>query len=333
VISIELTGVIYQIVFKVNKADRSLFQLIHIKMSAPDTKRTNSQLSEEFITNFNLRREEIAEKINHLALDNVSNLQEKLANVSAEIQNLNKTLHDAVMFLPSYSIKIRQNEIRELEKALIDKESNLIPKKKFGFRSKAVAPVNNPDVSSEIKDNTIKSESSISSSNSDNFFTIENVNNQTLQCSESQLNGNDVLVKNCENSTIVLEGGPSTLRLANLKGCKLLCGPVRTSTFVDSVRESTLFLCCQQLRTHSSVQVDIYLRVGSRAIIEDCSQIRFGPYEWIHEKATALHAKAEIDENLERYDAVDDFNWLAASASPNWTVIPPEDRVPFVRWL
>jgi len=101
----------------------------------------------------------------------------------------------------------------------------------------------------------------------DNYFTIEGIKRQTVTYNESELNGNDVLVKDSTDSVIVLEGSPSTLRLLNLKNCKLLCGPVHTSVFVDSVLDSVLVLCCQQLRTHSSEKVDVYLRVASRAII------------------------------------------------------------------
>lgn len=81
----------------------------------------------------------------------------------------------------------------------------------------------------------------------------------------------------------------------------IIGGPVRTSVFVDKVTHSSLYLCCQQLRTHSSEHVDVYLRVASRAIIEDCSNIRFGPYQWDNEKSEKLHSDAGIDQNLLRY--------------------------------
>jgi len=75
---------------------------------------------------------------------------------------------------------------------------------------------------------------------------------------------------------------------------------VTTSVFVDSVEDSTLFLSCKQLRTHSSNHVDIYLRVLSRAIIEDCENIRFAPYRWNNSKSEELHRIAEIPNDLER---------------------------------
>jgi hypothetical protein len=78
-------------------------------------------------------------------------------------------------------------------------------------------------------------------------------------------------------------------------------GPVHTSVFVDSAMDSVLFVCCQQLRTHSSKNTDIYLRVRSRAIIEECTGIRFAPYTWDHPLSKHLHDAAQIDDTLERY--------------------------------
>ncbi|CAL8111264.1 unnamed protein product [Orchesella dallaii] len=296
-------------------------------METSNPKPTQSQLSEAFMVEFNKKKEELGQQIKELKAG--ASLNEHLTKISTEIQKLSKSLHDAAMFLPSYSIKIRQNEIRDLEKELRGREDELIPKKRFGFKSKAQAPTSNDVVNVATKESVKPVINASALGKSDNFFTIENVKQGTVRYTEDQLNGNDVMVKDSVDAVIILEGGPSTLRLANLKNCKLLCGPVRTSVFVDNVQESVLFLCCQQLRTHSSENVDIYLRVSSRAIIEDCKNIRFGPYNWNHEKSNDLHIKAGIAATLERYDAVDDFNWLSSTHSPNWCLIPSEEITEF----
>jgi hypothetical protein len=275
---------------------------------------------------FNKKKEELGNKINELTPDLKDGVNEKLTSISGEIQKLSKELHDGVMYLPSYSVKIRQNEIRDLEKLLKEKEDSLVPKKKFGFKSKVAQPTTNaPEIQ---KDPVVTKNVNNNPTSSDNYFTIEGIKTQSVTYAETELNGNDVLIKDSTDSTIVLVGSPSTLRLVNLKNCKLLCGPVHTSVFVDSVRDSVLFLCCQQLRTHSSEKVDIYLRVASRAIIEDCKDIRFGPYSWEHEKSEELHAKTNISHDLQRFDAVDDFNWLSSTHSPNWSLIPEEEPYP-----
>lgn len=74
-----------------------------------------------------------------------------------------------------------------------------------------------------------------------------------------------------------------------------------TSIFVENCTNSKLYLSCQQLRTHSSKNLDIYLRVRSRAIIEDCTNIRFAPYIWNDKACKEFHEKAGLDNALERY--------------------------------
>lgn len=41
-------------------------------------------------------------------------------------------------------------------------------------------------------------------------------------------------------------------------------------------------IACQQLRVHTSIDVDFYLHVVSKAIIEDCERIRFAPFTWTY---------------------------------------------------
>jgi hypothetical protein len=52
------------------------------------------------------------------------------------------------------SIQVRQDEIRDLEKALKEKEDALLPKKKFGFKSKLAPrdPVADKDEGTVKKD-------------------------------------------------------------------------------------------------------------------------------------------------------------------------------------
>jgi len=289
-----------------------------------------SILAEKFIADFSSKKTIICGRIEKLSSGTSCDVNDELTSVSNEIQKLNKSLHDSVMFLPSYSVKVRQNEIRDLEKLLKEKEDLLLPKKRFGFKTKIIPKVhdeneavNTPKIKDE--DKPIQADDNKMTAN---FCTVEDLNCVTSTHEEDQLNGNDVLLRNLTGSTVYLNGSPSTLRLKNIESCKIICGPVQTSVFIENCKNSTFYICCQQLRTHSSEKIDIYLRVSSRAIIEDCHNIRFGPYVWNHPKTFEFHAKAGIDQNLERFDAVDDFNWLSAeSKSPNWMIIPTEERI------
>ena len=60
--------------------------------------------------------------------------------------------------------------------------------------------------------------------------------------------------------------------------CSILCGPVSSSVFIEDCKDCTFVVACQQLRVHGTVQSLFYLHVTSRAIIEDCQQVSFAPY-------------------------------------------------------
>ncbi|KAJ0047586.1 hypothetical protein Pint_16727 [Pistacia integerrima] len=100
-----------------------------------------------------------------------------------------------------------------------------------------------------------------------------------------------------------------------LKGWKVYAGPVTGSILIEEVEDFVLVLASHQIRIHFAKSCDFYLRVRSRSIIEDCNGVRFGPY--------CLKYEA-IEEN---WGNVDDFKWLRAVQSPNWSVLPEEERL------
>ena len=68
----------------------------------------------------------------------------------------------------------------------------------------------------------------------------------------------------------------------------------------------------------------------SRAIIEDCSAARFAPYALKYSDLDAHYAQTQLDRAVNNWDNVDDFNWLASDkASPNWTLLPEDERKEF----
>jgi len=292
---------------------------------------SQAELVDAFTKKWTGESKEIAVKLN-----NLSESQAPLANlneIAEDLKSLSKVLHEASLFLPSYTKKMRQEELGGLAERLKKEEDRLIPKQKFGFKSKPrvvedVKPCEEDPSPSSDPSSSVSSANLITPGDS-NFVTIENLDNTTLTRSDQDVSKTDVLVRNLTNVVLHLHGSPSTLRIQNVKNCKILCGPVHTSVFVEGAVNCVLFLCCQQLRTHGSTDTDIYLRVRARAIIEDCDRIRFAPYVWDHPLSQKLHEATSMDPSLERFDAVDDFNWLIPSPSPHWTIIPQEERRAF----
>jgi hypothetical protein len=86
-------------------------------------------------------------------------------------------------------------------------------------------------------------------------------------------------------------------------------GPVH----LTDVKDSTLVFGCRQFRMHDARNVDVYLHCRSRPIIEDCEEIRF-------------HRYGAQDDDGNRWRQVDDFRWLRAERSPNWTAVEEEEE-------
>ncbi|GME26422.1 hypothetical protein GTA08_BOTSDO04431 [Neofusicoccum parvum] len=110
------------------------------------------------------------------------------------------------------------------------------------------------------------------------------------------------------------------LAVKNVRDSLLVCGRVAGAIHITGVEGSVLVVAARQFRMHECKNVDVYLHCASRPIIEDCKGIRFAPlpetYQ-VHEESSGIN-------NL--WDQVDDFKWLKAEASPNWTVLPVEER-------
>lgn len=54
----------------------------------------------------------------------------------------------------------------------------------------------------------------------------------------------------------------------------------------------------------------------------------FAPFTWSYPEILEDYRLSGLDRNRNNWDQVDDFNWLAmGEKSPNWSVIPEEERV------
>jgi len=136
----------------------------------------------------------------------------------------------------------------------------------------------------------------------------------------------DVSLEKLSNCHVFIQGAPSTLHMSSIKNCTILTGPVSTSVFVDGCSNSKLIISCQQLRTHSTTDTDVYLHTTSKAIIEDCHNIRVAPYNWEYSGIDNDFLTAGLNRDVNNWKEVGDFNWLATDKpSPNWTFLPESE--------
>ncbi|MCJ1372951.1 hypothetical protein MMC20_004177 [Loxospora ochrophaea] len=112
------------------------------------------------------------------------------------------------------------------------------------------------------------------------------------------------------------------LTIKNVKESLLVCGSVSGAAHITDVEDSVLVITTRQFRMHECRNCVVYLHCSSKPIIEDCSGIRFAP---LPKPYNLTPTPLSSTPNL--YNQVDDFKWLKAEHSPNWSLLAPEDTI------
>lgn len=299
-------------------------------------KRQNQEVVEEksdFFTSAFARERAAAEEL----LEGGESV-ERLEEAAARLQGLQKLLNDSVLFLAAYEVRQGQEALAQLQAALADRRLQLQPKKRFAFKTRrkdaALATEVDAAPGTQAAEGILASPPSVKEEGglgSSWLCGFSNLKSQVLEKRAEELHQRDIVLTELSNCTIKLYGNPNTLRLTKARSCTLLCGPVSTSVFLDDCSECVLAVACQQLRVHTTRDTRIFLQVTSRAIVEDCKGIQFAPYTWSYPGIDKDFESSGLDRSKNNWNDVDDFNWLARDmASPNWSILPEEERT--IQW-
>lgn len=273
---------------------------------------------------FDKKVSEIENRVSAIQPSNdVSFLQEEFNSIGRELQELQKYFTSSTIFLSDHKIKTCQNVINQLISKTDETKLKLLPKKKFGFKSKSTKTTETAvKVKNEAKIDDFKN------TRKEFQWTDSNKSNQVLRYEGDQVNGQDLTFKDMQNCVIFIKGHAGSLQMSQMKSCLVLSGAVSRSVFANSCEDCTFSFSCQQLRLHSSSSCNIYILVTSRAIIEDCKEICFAPNSYTYEDYEQDIKSSGLDSSCNNWTDVGDFNWLSTDKpSPNWHEIAESDRV------
>ena len=281
-----------------------------------------------FIENFTRTKTELELKLDDGADASSTSTADQLLycdSISSDIQKLQKFLTDSTLFLPTFEVQKAQETINKLQSSVQKKREVLVPRKKFGFKSKKKQAAEKPLTNAEVK----PAEPTEALLNIELYeCSFKDLSSQTLTKEAVEVNQKDVALSTLTDCTIKLYGSPGAIHVSALRNCRVFSGPVSGSVFIEGCQDCVFVLPCQQLRVHASYDTQFYLHVTSRAIIEDSSRIVFAPYNWRYEGLDEHYAMSGLSKARNSYDTVDDFNWLAADVhSPNWSVLDEDQRV------
>eukprot|EP00041_Stephanoeca_diplocostata_P013882 m.248031 g.248031 ORF g.248031 m.248031 type:complete len:338 (+) comp19501_c0_seq18:188-1201(+) len=279
-----------------------------------------------FFVQFKEKSQQILTSLESSKMQDRAALAHHFDRLAREIRLLDQYLTDSIRFLPTYDVQTSQQQIRRLETILTETQDDILPKKKFAFKSRKQKPNGQKQVQAPV-DLAVSTKAEMGSNTSllDSFkLVVTRKSDATIKLTAPEVSGKDVEISSLRNCTVEIAGQPNALHMRDLKSCKVCIGPVSRSLLLHECTGCEFHIACQQLRIHTSTATDFHIHVTSKAIIEDCRDLRFAKYAWTYDGIEEDYRVSGLRRDVNNWDKVDDFNWLnPTEASPNWSIMPP----------
>ncbi|XP_047307944.1 tubulin-folding cofactor C [Impatiens glandulifera] len=265
-------------------------------------------------------------KLHTIAESNLrSDLKSDIERVSISISNLEKLVAENSYFLPSYEVRNSLKLISDLKQTLEQVSSHVAPKKRFAFKNKKASTGPSIEIGSESESESASGTSSIVTVRDSPAF--RNEENQILVKDFTDSDIGEFSIEDLKFCEVHLTGCCRALFIHRLYNCKVYVGPVSGSILIDEAEDCVFVLASHQIRIHHTKKSDFFLRVRSRPIIEDSTGLRFAPYCLIYNGIEKDLKDSNLDEETGNWTNVDDFRWLRAVQSPNWSILPENERL------
>lgn len=285
--------------------------------------------------------------------------QSALDQLSARLLALESKMATASYYLPTYDQKQCTARIAALRQSIDNAQGTLIPKRKFAFSKKvsrvkgaeaaaaaavgdAAQPAPTPEggggtAAAQEAPTAAPSTSGAAAVSEHDMQLVQSgrgvlgARGQVIRRSADELCGGSFVLIDLEDCTVHLDGQLAALRILNVRNTTVVTGPVTGSTFVDHATAGCrLHIASYQVRIHSSSDTHFYLRARSKPIIEHTCGVSFAPYAAGEGRPALaeLLAAHMLGDDMGMWRQVDDFGWIKAAQSPNWAVLPEEQRLP-----
>ncbi|XP_060213113.1 tubulin-folding cofactor C [Lycium barbarum] len=255
-------------------------------------------------------------------------LKPELDNVSMSIADLEKLVAENTFSLPSYEVRTCLKTITDLKQFVEQVTGEVIPRKKFSFKNKSTKKITTQNDTVSDVPNVESKSTGFRVLDSPGFrgkenevlvkeFNKGNDNEEIREFVLSELRGCEVRLMGCVRALFVHK----------LIDCKVYVGPIFGSVLIEEAMNCVFVMASHQIRIHQAKGCDFYLRARSRPIIEDSNGVRFAPYCLKYDGIEKDLEEANLGEETGNWSNVDDFKWLRAVQSPNWSILPEIERL------
>ncbi|OEL24498.1 Tubulin-folding cofactor C [Dichanthelium oligosanthes] len=254
-----------------------------------------------------------------------------LAAAAAAIDDLDRLVAESSHALPPYELRSALAAAADLRAAHRAAASEIRPKKSFSFRNKSRAPKNPPQDPATVPPPQPpppeQPKPSIDVILPGFGFRARNGATLVKDLRVSNDKDGDFTLADLVSCEVFLKGKCRALYVHKLRDCRVFVGAVIGSVLIEDVEGCTFVMAAHQIRIHEARATDFYLRVRSRPIIEDCSGVRFAPHALKYDGIDEDLKESGLEEETGNWANVDDFKWLRAVQSPNWCLVPEEERL------
>ena len=166
---------------------------------------------------------------------------------------------------------------------------------------------------------------------SGNTIQLDSCSNMERKFDRNALKNKDVLFSSLHHCKIFLEGSAATLNLKNLTNCTVVCGPISSAVFISDCKDCRIAVACQQLRIHNSDGLRCYVHLTSGGILENTTRCAFAPYNVVYPGLDCDFVEANLRRDAnDNWQRIEDFDYVVShKRSPNWTIIPEDERESF----
>ncbi|KAA0190409.1 hypothetical protein HAZT_HAZT009793 [Hyalella azteca] len=297
---------------------------------------TELENDDAFLTSFNemkIKLEEDLKNVTQRSTADKSELESCFEKMTRDHGLIQQYINESSMFLSQYLLKRSQESLASLDVEIRNKMSEMIPKKRFGFRGRSNLPPKTavtPDVvdsASEVQRN-----SALEQLLEKNFYGFRDLSSEKLTLNAAEVHNRQVNLVNLIDCTVTILGNPGGMQAAGLTNCTVVVGPMSRSAFIKNCVDCRFVLACQQVRIHDTKDSQFYLHVTGAAIIESCNNVGFAPFNLNYDQLDEHYTSSGLDRSINKWDKVDDFKWLnSEEKSPNMFLIPEENRQ--TEWL
>ncbi|XP_022086906.1 protein XRP2-like [Acanthaster planci] len=156
-------------------------------------------------------------------------------------------------------------------------------------------------------------------------FTLENLSGETVGRVPGKVNGQQFLIKNCQNCHIYVFDHSATITVDKCLDCTIFLGPIKGSVFLRNCTSCKCVIACQQFRSRDCKAIDVFLHCGSQPIIEASTKMRFGCFQYQYPELTDQFTKSGLSPYRNLWDNIYDFSPMPDEQ--NWSLLPDDAKV------